>query len=113
MAIGIPSPTEEAVRDLCRMRGDMVEDLTRARNRLSRFLLRHSRVWRCGSPWTHKHEAWLGAQRFAEPALATTFGHYRAGSRPSSLSPADWTSWCRKWPRCSWPSRWAGCWLPP
>ena len=27
---------------------------------------------------THKHEAWLAAQSFAEPALNTTFGHYRA-----------------------------------
>jgi transposase len=56
----------------------MVEDLTRARNRLSKFLLRHSRVYRGGTPWTHKHEAWLAAQAFDEPALKVTFGHYRA-----------------------------------
>ena len=48
VAIRIPTPLEEAVRDLCRARGDMVEDLTRARNRLSKFLLRHSRVWGAG-----------------------------------------------------------------
>ena len=42
VAIRVPSPLEEAVRDLCRARGDMVEDLTRARNRLTKFLLRHS-----------------------------------------------------------------------
>ena len=47
--IGVPSPAQEAVRDLCRTRGDMVEDLTRARNRLTKFLLRHSMVWRDGS----------------------------------------------------------------
>ncbi len=41
VAIRVPSPLEEAVRDLCRTRGDMVEDLTRARNRLIKFLLRH------------------------------------------------------------------------
>ena len=35
--IGVPSPPQEAVRDLCRTRGDMVEDLTRARNRLTEF----------------------------------------------------------------------------
>jgi transposase len=56
----------------------MVEDLTRARNRLLKFMLRHSVVWRGGSNWTVKHEAWLAAQRFAEPALQTTFEHYRA-----------------------------------
>ena len=78
VAIRIPTPLEEAVRDLCRTRGDMVEDLTRARNRLTKFLLRHGRVWRGGSNWTHKHESWLGAQTFSEPALSTTFAHYRA-----------------------------------
>jgi transposase len=49
------------VRDLCRTRGDMVEDLTRARNRLGKFLLRHSRVWRDGSTWTFKHRRWIEA----------------------------------------------------
>jgi transposase len=78
VAIRIPTPAEEAVRDLCRTRADMVEDLTRARNRLGKFLLRHGRVWRGGSAWTHKHEAWLGGQRFDEPALRTTYAHYRA-----------------------------------
>jgi transposase len=77
-AIRVPSPREEAVRDLCRTRGDRVEDLTRARNRLSKFLLRHGRVWRDGSAWTVKHEWWLGAQSFDEAALAATYGHYRA-----------------------------------
>jgi transposase len=52
VAIRVPTPLEEAVRDLCRTRGDMVEDLTRARNRLTKFLLRHGRVWRDGSNWT-------------------------------------------------------------
>ena len=78
VAVRIPTPLEEAVRDLARTRGDMVEDLTRARNRLTKFLLRHSIVWRGGSNWTVKHEAWLTSLRFAEPALQTTFDHYRA-----------------------------------
>jgi transposase len=34
----------------CRTRSDMVQDLTRARNRLGKFLLRHGRVWRGGRP---------------------------------------------------------------
>ncbi len=72
VAIRVPTPLEEAVRDLCRTRGDMVADLTRARNRLTKFLLRHGRVWRGGSNWTHKHHAWLGAQTFGEEALRVT-----------------------------------------
>ena len=31
-AVAVPSPSQEAVRDLCRTRGDMVEDLTQARS---------------------------------------------------------------------------------
>ena len=59
-------------------RGDMVEDLTRARNRLTKFLLRHSLVWRGGSNWTFKHERWLAGLHFDDRALAATFAHYRA-----------------------------------
>jgi transposase len=79
VAIRIPTLQEEAVRDLCRARADMVTDRTRARHRLSKFLLRHGRVWRGGaSAWTQAHERWLLAQQFDEPALAATYAHYRA-----------------------------------
>ena len=102
VAIRIPTGLEEAVRDLCRTRADMVEDLTRARHRLSKFLLRHSRVYRDGSPWTIKHEGWLTAQRFDEPALAVTFGHYRATvlARDAALAAveADLAGWLEREP---------------
>ena len=78
VAIRVPSVAEEAVRDLCRARADMVIDQTRARHRLGKFLLRHGRVWRGGDNWTQKHQAWIAAQRFDDPALTATFGHYRA-----------------------------------
>jgi transposase len=78
VAIRIPSPTEEAVRDLCRARADVVDDRRRARQRLGKFLLRHGRIYRAGSPWTVGHERWLAAQTFAEPALAATYARYRA-----------------------------------
>jgi transposase len=68
----------EAVRDLCRARGDMVVDRTRARHCLSKFLLRHGRIWRGGDAWTLKHDARMRAQRFEDKALEATFGHYRA-----------------------------------
>ena len=98
VAIRIPTPAEEAVRDLCRTRADMVEDLTRARNRLGRFLLGHGRVWRGGSAWTHKQEAWLGAsastsQRWGPPRSTT--GRW---SPPATLS------WMRS--RRTWPPGW-------
>jgi hypothetical protein len=48
VAIRVPTVAEEAVRDLCRARADMVVEETRARHRLGKFLLRHNRMWRGG-----------------------------------------------------------------
>ena len=80
----------------------MVQDLTRARNRLGKFLLRHGRVWRGGSTWTLKHQAWLGSQRFEQPAMAQTFGHYLAvvEVRNAHLDAveADLAGWCDRPP---------------
>lgn len=78
VAIRIPTEQEEAVRDLCRARADMVSDVQRARRRLGSFLLRHGMVYRQGTTWTHKHERWLASLQFDEPALRSTFHHYRA-----------------------------------
>lgn len=78
VAIAIPNPEQEAVRDLCRARAALVADRGRARQRLGKFLLRHDRVYRDGAAWTARHGAWLAAQRFDDPALRATYGHYRA-----------------------------------
>jgi transposase len=78
VAIAIPTPQQEAVRDLCRARAALVEDQGRARQRLDKFLLRHGRVYRDGSRWTARHEQWLRGQRFDDAALRATFGHYLA-----------------------------------
>jgi transposase len=77
-AIRVPTEAEEAVRDLCRARADMVADRTRTRHRLSKFLLRRDRIWRGGDAWTVRHEQWLCGQRFDDAALHATYGHYRA-----------------------------------
>jgi transposase len=77
VAIRVPTEAEEAVRDLCRARADFVTDRTRTRHRLSKFLLRHDRIWR-DKQWTRKHEQWLLAQHFDETALRATYSHYRS-----------------------------------
>jgi len=41
------------------------------------MLMRHGRIWR-NSYWTQPHRAWIAAQSFDEPALATALAHYRA-----------------------------------
>lgn len=96
VAIRVPTEAEEAVRDLCRARADLVGDRTRTRHRLSKFLLRHDRVWHADA-WTGKHEQWLAGQRFDEPALQWTYGHYRAvlAARDAELAAieADLAHW--------------------
>jgi transposase len=77
VAIRVPTEAEEAVRDLCRARAALVGDRTRTRHRVSKFLLRHDRIWR-ERAWTIRHEQWLAGQWFDDPALRSTYGHYRA-----------------------------------
>jgi transposase len=101
-SVRVPTVAEEAVRDLCRARADMVIDRTRARHRLGKFLLRHGRVWRGGENWTHKHGVWLRAQRFDERALNETLGHYQATltAREAAVDAieADLVPWCDREP---------------
>jgi transposase len=96
VAIRVPTEAEEAVRDLCRARADLVADRTRARHRLSKFLLRHDRIWR-QEAWTGIHERWLAGQRFQEAALRSTYAHYRAvlAAREAELAAveADLAHW--------------------
>jgi transposase len=75
-AVRVPSPGEEAVRDLVRARADLLDDRKRMQQRLNAVLLRHGRVWRA-TKWTCAHRDWIGRQVFAEPALAETLAVYR------------------------------------
>ena len=77
-AIRVPSPQEEAVRDLARARADAVADRLRARQRLAALLLRHNKVFRDGRMWTLRHRLWLDGVSFPDAALQTTLDHYRA-----------------------------------
>ena len=78
-AIRIPPPEEEAVRDLIRAREDLGEDILRARHRLSKFMLRHDRVYREGKArWTERHLAWVRRQRFETAGLEELVGHHLA-----------------------------------
>lgn len=100
--VRVPTVAEEAVRDLCRARADMVIDRTRARHRLGKFLLRHGRIWRGGDNWTLKHDAWIRAQRFDERALTETFNHYRStlSAREAAVAAieADLLPWAERPP---------------
>lgn len=72
-----PTEAEEAVRDLCRAREDLREDLTRCRHRLSKFLLRRGLRWTTGKrAWTQAHRLWLRGLSFDETAAQASFDSY-------------------------------------
>ena len=78
-AITVPSAEQEAVRDLVRARDDVRKDLTAARNRLGKFLIRHGRIFREGkNKWTLRFWAWLTKQAFERECERLTFEHYVA-----------------------------------
>lgn len=72
-AVSVPTPDQEAARDLVRAREDARGDLMRARHRLSKLLLRQGIIYSNGRAWTDAHEAWLRRQRFDSTALQMTF----------------------------------------
>ena len=58
--VWVPSPEQEAMRDLTRAREDMKALQTKARQRLSAFLLRHNRIYPGKSRWTRGVHEWAG-----------------------------------------------------
>lgn len=74
--ITVPSAEQEAVRDLVRARDDVRKDLTAARHRLGKFLIRHGRLFHGGERWTQRYWVWLRAQEFDRECERLTFEHY-------------------------------------
>jgi transposase len=71
--VRVPSPAQEAARDLVRAREEVRGELMRARHRTSKLLLRQGLVWSGGAGWTLAHHAWLGRQRFELPGLQAAY----------------------------------------
>jgi transposase len=88
--VRVPSPEQEAVRELARARAASLADRKRAQLRVNALLLRHDRVWR-GSKWTAEHERWIAGQAFDQPALTAAVAHYRAAldTRAGELAAAE------------------------
>ena len=74
--VTIPEVEREALRDLVRAREDAGEDLLRARNRLSRLLLRHEQQYREKNRWTRAHWRWIRAVRLNQQHAQTTLENY-------------------------------------
>ncbi len=90
-AVRVPSPAEEAVRDMVRARGDLLDDRKRVQQRLNALLLRHGRAWGGGAKWTLAHRAWVDRQRFGEAALQEALDAYRGSleAREAELRAAE------------------------
>ena len=67
---------EESLRDLVRAREDVRQDLSRARHRLSKFLLRRDLRYAAGGTWTQKHLHWIAQQTFDDPSARVTCAEY-------------------------------------
>lgn len=81
--VWIPPVEVEAARDLSRALDDARLDLQRARQRLSKFLLRHGHVFdevdalgRKKGAWTRAFWRWVEGLRPQEEAAAHVFDHY-------------------------------------
>jgi transposase len=75
--VWVPDAAHEALRDLVRTRLAAKRDQLRARNRLSKFLLRHGRRAPAGSTaWTVKYLAWVKQQSFEQAAQQATLLDY-------------------------------------
>jgi transposase len=66
-AVWVPDEAHEAMRDLVRLRAQVMRDLRKTRQHLLSFLLRHGIVSPYGH-WTKMHRRWLGELTFAHPA---------------------------------------------
>jgi transposase len=97
--VRVPSLEEECFRDLIRAREDIRCDLMRARQRLSKLLLRRDlRYPRKGRAWTRDHLDWLRALRFGDDPSRTVSRDYLAAveqllQRRSTLDEAIEQAW--------------------
>src|SRR5438552_15577238 len=72
-AVWVPDEGSEALRDLVRAREASKQDQTRARHRLSKFLLRSGqRPPTGGRPWTRPYLIWVAQLRFTQMAQEAT-----------------------------------------
>jgi transposase len=74
--IAVPEKEDEAARDLLRCRGDMQDDLKRAKQRMLKFLLRHGHIYENTLYWTGKHRKWMKTLVFEMPLDRAVFEQY-------------------------------------
>jgi transposase len=76
-SIAIPEKEDEAVRDVIRCRGDLMENLKGMKQRLLKFLLRKGVNYETDRYWTGKHYQWLVGLKFEDGMEQLTLEEYR------------------------------------
>jgi len=74
--IHIPTEDDEAARDLLRCRDDIKLDMTRSKQRLSKFLLRLGHRFEEKKAWSKAHREWMKGIAFAREPQRETFEQY-------------------------------------
>jgi len=74
--IQVPEAVDESIRDLTRARADAVHDLTRAKQRLKSFLLRHGYRYTGKANWSEAHQRYLRELVLPLPAQKAVLEEY-------------------------------------
>jgi transposase len=74
--VDVPQVEDEAIRDLCRAREDVIRALKTAKFRLTAFLLRHDSRYTGQATWSPAHLRWLSAVVCPTPAQQIVFQEY-------------------------------------
>jgi transposase len=75
-AVYVPTPEDEAMRDLVRGREDAKRDERKAKQRLGAFLLRHGHRYSGRKNWSQAHMRWISDIRMPHPAQQITMHEY-------------------------------------
>ncbi len=78
-AVHIPDERDEAIRDLCRARTDVMQDQRSGRNQLKAFLLRHGYRYTASSAWSQAHMRYLRELVLPHPAMKIVLEEYLQG----------------------------------
>ena len=91
VCVRIPTPAEEAVRDLVRAREEMKADRRIARQRVRSFLLRYGKRYpKPNDRWSFRFEVWMRALRFDEPYAQEAFEHLTGAYFVRDAQQASW-----------------------
>jgi transposase len=89
-AVQAPTPQQEAVRSVVRLREARLRDLVAAKHRVLKFMRQRGHVYAQGEHWTQRHWRWLRELSFGDPD-AWTAAEYLAEVeyRSDRLAEAD------------------------